>query len=101
VLEACAELTKLTGNTWTVVSDDGATLVLRETAADGRRADWPITAGQVVVVDPSVGIIDRVAGPVFLTRYLRQADLVTAVGTALASNAQFVAAVAAAVKQAG
>lgn len=72
VAAAAAQITQLTGNVWTVQSDDGQTLVLRETnPVSGAYADWPILAGQVVVIDPSVGIVDRLAAPAFLARYRR------------------------------
>lgn len=71
VAAACAQITQLTGNAWTVLSDDGQTLVLRETNAQGGHADWPVQAGQVVVIDPSVGIVDRLPADKFQARYLR------------------------------
>lgn len=69
---AVNQITQLTGNQWAVQSDDGAVLVLRETSPiSGAFADWPILAGQVVVIDPNIGIVDRLAAPAFLARYRR------------------------------
>lgn len=71
VAAAAAQITQYTGNTWTVQSDDGSVLVLRETGATGAWADWPVQAGQVVVIDPSFGIVDRLSLSAFLARYRR------------------------------
>lgn len=72
VAAAAARITQLTGNQWTVQSDDGQTLVLRETnPTNGAYADWPVLAGQVVVIDPAVGIVDRLPVQAFLDRYRR------------------------------
>jgi hypothetical protein len=71
VAAACAQITQLTGNQWTVQSDDGETLVLRETSPSGHFADWPVLAGQVVVIDPAAGIVDRLPVDKFLLRYRR------------------------------
>ncbi len=72
VAAAAAQITQFTGNTWTVQSDDGNVLVLRETnPTSGAYADWPVLAGQVVVIDPSVGIVDRLGVQAFLDRYRR------------------------------
>lgn len=72
VAAAAAQITQLTGNQWTVQSDDGSVLVLRETnPVSGAYADWPILAGQVVVIDPSIGIVDRLGVSAFLARYRR------------------------------
>jgi hypothetical protein len=72
VAEAAEQITQYTGNTWTVQSDDGSVLVLRETnPTNGAYADWPVLAGQVVVVDPSIGIVDRLSVNAFLARYRR------------------------------
>jgi hypothetical protein len=76
VAAAVGQITQMTGNTWSVQSDDGSVLVLRETSpVSGAWADWPILAGQVVVIDPSIGIVDRLAPSAFLARY-RRADAV-------------------------
>jgi hypothetical protein len=72
VAAAAAQITQLTGNQWAVLSDDGSILTLRETnPGNGAVADWPIMAGQVVVIDPSIGIVDRLSGAAFTARYRR------------------------------
>lgn len=77
VTAACAQITQLTGNQWSVQSDNGQTLVLRETnPVNGHFADWPVLAGQVVVIDPAAGIVDRLPVSEFLLRY-RRASVVT------------------------
>ncbi len=69
---AVGQITQLTGNIWTVQSDDGNVLVLRETSPiSGAFADWAVLAGQVVVIDPSIGIVDRLGVSAFLSRYRR------------------------------
>lgn len=95
---ACMRLTQLTGNSWTVVSDDGSTLVLRETGGNGLYADWPILAGQVVVVDPNAGIIDRLRPAEFASRYRRIVDSASDVKTTLLQDATFMASISAAVR---
>jgi hypothetical protein len=73
VQNAVNQITQLTGNVWTVLSDDGQTLVLRETSpVNGMFADWPVHAGEVVVIDPSIGIVDRLPVAAFLLRYHRE-----------------------------
>lgn len=73
VQAACDQITQLTGNVWSVASDNGVTLVLRETNPNnGMFADWPVQAGDVVVIDPSVGIVDRLPLALFLVRYHRE-----------------------------
>ena len=72
VAAAAAQITQLTGNVWTVQSDNGQTLILRETnPTSGAYADWPVLAGQVVIIDPAVGIVDRIAVSAFQARYRR------------------------------
>jgi hypothetical protein len=72
VAAAAAQITQLTGNQWSVLSDDGSTLVLREVnPANGAQAHWPVLAGQVVVIDPGVGIVDRLTPAAFFARYRR------------------------------
>lgn len=75
VQAAAGQISQLTGNTWTVQSDDGQTLVLRESNPSGLWADWAVTAGQVVVIDPSRGIIDRISPAEFSARYLRAVNV--------------------------
>lgn len=89
---AAKQITQLTGNEWKVLSDDGATLVLRETSPLGAQADWPVKAGEVVVIDPAVGIVDRLPADKFQARYLRanavaDSTLVRALNTPLWLNA--------------
>ena len=72
VQSAVNQITQLTGNSWSVVSDDGETLVLRETSAGGNLfADWTVRNGQVVVIDPNVGIVERLSPAAFTARYRR------------------------------
>jgi hypothetical protein len=98
VLGAVGELTQLTGNTWTVDRVDGdGRLILRETGVSGLTDLWAVDPGAVVVIDPSVGIVDRLQPAAFFARYGRVSDLAASIGATLAGNAQFIAAVAAAV----
>lgn len=99
VAAMCSKLTNMTGNTWTVQSVSSTVLVLRETSPDGSSyADWPVLAGQVVVVDTTAGIVDRLRPADFLARYRRESDLLADVRAALLADSSFIAAVAAAVK---
>jgi hypothetical protein len=81
VLAAVQQISQMTGNTWSVQSDDGAVLLLRETGPSGAYADWPVLAGQVVVIDPGVGIIDRLPAAQFTARYQRFNQVADAVLT--------------------
>lgn len=93
VAAAAAQITQLTGNQWTVQSDDGQTLVLRETnPTSGAFADWPVLAGQVVVIDPNVGIVDRLGVQAFLARYRRQVNVTEEVLVAGLNNAAWITA---------
>lgn len=93
VAAAAAQITQLTGNVWTVQSDDGQVLVLRETnPTSGAHADWPVLAGQVVVIDPAVGIVDRLAVTPFLARYRRQVTVAEEVLVAGLNNTAWITA---------
>lgn len=93
VAAAAAQITQYTGNVWTVQSDDGQVLILRETnPTSGTHADWPVLAGQVVVVDPAVGIVDRLAVQAFLARYRRQVNVAEDVLVAGLNNAAWITA---------
>jgi hypothetical protein len=100
VLTAVGELTQLTGNTWSVERVTDAGLILRETGPSGLTDLWAVANGDVVVVDPSVGIVDRLQPAAFFARYGRVTDLATTVAGALLASPEFVAAVAAAVRAA-
>ena len=76
VLAAVQQISQLTGNEWTVQSDDGQVLILRERVpGTSLYADWPVLAGQVVVIDPSVGIVDRLPVSKWSARYQRENDI--------------------------
>lgn len=76
VLAAVQQISQLTGNEWTVQSDDGQVLILRERVpGTNLYADWPVLAGQVVVIDPSVGIVDRLPVSKWAARYQRENDI--------------------------
>lgn len=93
VLEAVQQISQLTGNNWTVQSDDGQVLVLREQAPGSPLyGDWPILAGQVVVIDPTFGIIDRCSVTQFNARYQREVNIIAKVLTAGLNNTQWIAA---------
>ncbi len=93
VAAAAAQITQYTGNTWTVQSDDGQVLVLRETnPTNGAFADWPVLAGQVVVVDPAIGIVDRIAVQAFLARYRRGITVTEEILVAGLNNAAWITA---------
>ncbi len=95
VAAAAQQITQLTGNTWSVLSDDGQTLVLRETnPSSGAHADWPVQAGQVVVIDPSVGIVDRLSATDFTARYLRASAVADATLTRGVNSPAFITAMA-------
>lgn len=70
-------ITQYSANTWSVASDDGATLVLVETGptAAGLVAPWPIRASQWVVCDMSIGIIAILDPDRFALRYRDTADV--------------------------
>ena len=97
IVTMCRKLTNLTGNSWEVASVDAATLALRETGLSGATADWPIQVGQVVVVDATAGIVDRLRPADFTARYRRESDIQADTRAALLADAAFIAAVAAAV----
>jgi hypothetical protein len=93
ILAACAQISQLTGNQWSVQSDNGQTLVLRETnPVNGAYADWPVLAGQVVVIDPSVGIVDRLPVDKWQARYQRENDILDKALVRGLNSAQWIAA---------
>lgn len=69
ILEMCEQITYYSGNVWTVGSDDGQTLVMRETAPTGQFADWPVQLGEWVIVAPDVGIVDRITDQLYDVSY--------------------------------
>ena len=69
VLTLCQGITQLSGNVWSTDSDDGATLVLKETGATGLTAAWPVLAGQWVLLDLSVAITGRFSDAEYRSRY--------------------------------
>jgi hypothetical protein len=77
VLEMCQMITQFSGNVWSIQSDDGAMLVLRETNAR-RAADWPVLLGQWCVVAPDTGIVARVPDDLYQASYKSLADLIEA-----------------------
>jgi hypothetical protein len=110
VLAAVQRVTQFSGNAWAIVSENG-TLVLSETdPIVGLRGTWTIQQGQYVVIDLNVGIVAMLAPDQMANRYrpveaivvnaLRdhKDDIVRVVGTALATDPTFIAAVARAVK---
>ncbi len=68
VLGMCQQITQYSGNLWSILSDDGATLVLRE-YNDTIDAQWPVRAGQWVLVAPDVGILNRMTDAAYKARY--------------------------------
>ncbi len=70
VLAMCQNITQYSGNIWTIDSDDGATLRLRESNPEtGAQAMWPVMIGQYCVVAPDTGIIARMAPGAYSARY--------------------------------
>lgn len=65
-------LTQYTGNTWSIGSNDGQTLVLLETPPPHRlspAAPWPVQLDQYLVVAPDFGIVARMPAARFPDRY--------------------------------
>lgn len=89
VLAMCQAITQYSGNVWSIDSDDGQMLQLREVAPMGPPALWPVTAGQWVIVAPDTGIIARMPANVYAARYQGLADIVSA---AVAANVNVIAA---------
>lgn len=95
VQAAVTQLGQVTGNTWAVLSNDGQTLVLRETGRTGLVADWPMTNGQVIVIEPGSGRVSIISVPDFRARFVREVDIGTAVLTSSLTNAVWLSALAA------
>lgn len=68
VLAAVQRITTYSGNEWAIKSDDGTVLILEE-SNPWQSAEWPVLAGQTVVVDPGFGILDRISAEQFEARY--------------------------------
>jgi hypothetical protein len=95
VQAALVQLGQVTGNTWSVVSNDGQVLVLRETAPGGMLwADRTMAKGQVIVVDTTTAQIVILSAPDFMARYVRTQDVTTTVLTAGLNNPAWLAALA-------
>ncbi len=88
ILAMVAAITQYSGNVWTIASDDGAVLRLKETSPGGLVGDWPIMQGQVVVVAPDTGIIARMSPTAYAARY-RAIDNI--VSDAVAANVAAIA----------
>lgn len=68
VVAMCNTITQYSGNVWSIESDNGQVLWLREQGA-GLPGFWMIRKDQVVVVAPDFGILDRMPLAAFQGRY--------------------------------
>lgn len=89
VLTMCQAVTQYTSNVWSIESDDGQRLVLRETSPAGLVALWPVELNLWVVVAPDFGIIARLEDAKYKARYRALAAII---GDAVAANADIIAA---------
>ncbi len=78
VLAMCQTITQYTGNVWSIDSDDGQTLRMRETSGVNPTLwyDWPIMKNQVVIVAPDTGIIARMTQTAYEARYTPLAKII-------------------------
>ncbi len=80
VLEMCQLITQYSGNLWSIDSDDGQTLRLREENPlfPQLTTDWPVMKNQYVIVAPDTGIIARMSPAAYSARYVPIAAIVQA-----------------------
>jgi hypothetical protein len=90
LLDIVQAITQYTGNVWSIHADSTAErLVLREMSATGAVADWPVLAGQWMVVAPDFGIVARLSDAAYRARY-RALDAI--INAAVAANLAAIAA---------
>ncbi len=77
VLAMCQQITQYSGNVWTVDSDDGTTLMLRENSPLGLVGRWPILKDQWCIVAPDTGIVARISDAVYQVRYKTLSSIAT------------------------
>lgn len=90
LLDICQAITQYTGNTWSV--DPASTadvLMLRETSPAGLSAEWPVLAGQWMVVAPDFGIVARTGEAQYRARYRALGKII---GDAVTANLDAIAA---------
>ncbi len=90
LLDICQAITQYSGNTWSIDPSTSAdVLMLRETSPSGLSAEWPVAAGQVMVVAPDFGIIARTSEAGYRARYRALDRIIT---DAVAANLTAIAA---------
>jgi hypothetical protein len=77
VLAMCQMITQYSGNAWTIDSDNGTTLVLRESSPLGLVGRWPILKDQWCLVAPDTGIVARMPDAVYQVRYKTLSSIAT------------------------